>query len=407
MKNTMKRAISMIMAMVMAASMSISALAADIPVIDMGTFHNVYSAVDGAFNLSDWDNYITNMNGEDYIVLENYNGTDKEITIKGKAKKNGLEYQVLLKNFFDTESQCYHSIFENNTNIERVTFVPVDGTAVGIAGAMGSDSLFKGCTALENVDFNNGLVQYGSHKLYSISGMFEGCTSLKTADLTNLDLSECTKAEDVFKGCTGVTEICLDGADFSKTYTVHGMFEGCTSLEAADLTTATWGELAKYTSRMFADDINLSEITVPYDFMPTFICQEMFKVNDLTELTVKGNPSELFIKRLMPLMEDNNRYIGDVLIQAHVELDGAELEDGMFEFKLYDTGKSDDSLLATATNEYNGLITFGEIKVYDITKELKLVAVMTGNESVSSETEALFRDVMLELNEDGTLSIKE
>ena len=47
------------------------------------------------------------------------------------------------------------------------------------------------------------------------------------------------------------------------------------------------------------------------------------------------------------------------------------------------------------------------IKVYDITEKLKFVATMTEDDSVSCETEALRRDVMMELNEDGTLRIKE
>ena len=402
-----KRITAAVITAIVMITMSFSAFAEDIPVIDMGTFYNVYNASDGSFNLSEWDHDITNFDENEYIVLEKYNGTDKEITIEGKARKNGKEYQVLLGLTYDYEMYDYISLFDNNTDIEKVTFLSVDGVGVGISGSIGADNLFKGCTALREVDFNNSLVRSGDTSLYSINSMFEGCTSLQKADLSELDLSECVEAKDVFKGCTGVTEVCLDGDDFSKTYTVSGMFEGCTSLESADLTTANWGDLEKYTSRMFADDPEFSEITVPNDLIPDAVCQEMFQTDELTKLTIKGNPSDEFIRLLFPLMEDNNRYIGEVNLEAHVELDGADLEDGMFSYILYDCGIADDSEIATARNDADGKISFGTVKVFDITKPLSFVATMVEDDSVICETESLSRNITLELNEDGSLSVME
>ena len=403
----MKRITGAMIAAILVITMSFSALAESIPVIDMGTFHNVYNAGgssrEGTFSLSDWDYDITNFDGNEYIVLEKYNGTDREVTIKGKVKKDGKEYQVLLAIDYDYDTHDYHSLFENNEYIEKVTFVSVDGVAAGVSGCLGADNLFKGCTALKEVDFNNSLVRSGNNRLRSINGMFEGCTSLQIADLSELDLSECEEAKEVFKGCTGVTEICLDGVDFRKTFTVSGMFEGCTALESADLTTASWGTLDKYTSRMFADDPKFSEIKVPYDFSPDDICQEMFQSDKLTKLTVKGNPSEDFQRTLFPLMKDNNRYIGEISFEAHVELDGADLEDGMFSFTLYDYGIADNTVITTARNDSDGLISFGTVKVYDITKPLSFVATMSEGENVTCETESLSKDITLELNEDGSL----
>ena len=408
MKSIFKKIFSVALSLVIMVEMAMPVVADDnIPVIDMGTFHNVYSAGDGTFTLSDWDNYITNFNGDEYLVLEKYNGTETEITIKGKVKKNGKEYQVLLEDCYDTEDHGYHSLFEDNGYIEKVTFVSVDGTAVGVYGSMGANSLFKGCTALKEVNFNDSLVRSGTDKLHSINGMFEGCTVLQKADLSGLDLSECEEAKEVFKGCTGVTEMCLDGDDFRKTYTVSGMFEGCTALEAADLTTATWGDIAKYVSRMFAGDTKLSEITVPSDFAPDVICQEMFQVDKPTKLTIKGNPSDDFQSTLFPLMKDNNRYIGEISLEAHVDLDGADLEDEMFSFTLYNGGIADDTEIATAKNDADGKISFGTVKVYDITEKLEFVATMSEADNVTCETESLCKDITLELNEDGTLSVKD
>ena len=409
MKNIIKKTIAMVLSVAMVATMSIPAFAEDVPVIDMGTFHNVYNATAGSFNLSEWDYEISNSDGEEYIVLEKYNGTDKEITIKGKVKKNGKEYQVRLGITYDYDTYDYHSLFENNDLIEKVTFISVDGVAVGVSGGMGANSLFKGCTALKEVDFNESLVRSGDNKLHSINGMFEGCTSLQKADLSELDLSECEEAKNVFKGCTGVTEVCLDGADFSKTQTVSGMFEGCTSLESADLTTATWGDQEKYTSRMFADDPKFKEIKIPSDLTPDVICQEMFQVEGLTKLTVKGNPSDTFRSLVFPLMENNNRYLGEVSIVAHVDLDGADLEADMFEFTLYDGGIADSQIITTAKNDATGKISFGNVKIYNPDDGLDVVATMTepDGENITCETEYLEKGISLELNEDGSLGIKE
>ena len=411
MKSILKKIFSVVLSLVIMVEMAFPAFADSIPVIDMGTFHNVYNAGgssrEGTFSLSDWDYDITNFDGNEYIVLEKYNGTDREVTIKGKVKKDGKEYQVLLAIDYDYDTYDHHSLFENNDFIEKVTFVSVDGVAVGVNGGMGADSLFKGCTALKEVDFNNSLVRSGNNRLRSINGMFEGCTALQKADLSELDLSECEEAKEVFKGCTGVTEVCLVGADFRKTYTVSGMFEGCTALEKADLTTATWGTLDKYTSRMFADDPKFSEIKVPYDFCPDVICQEMFQTDELTKLTVKGEPSYEFRSRLFPLMADNNRYIGEINLKAHVELDGADLEDGMFSFTLYDGGISDTTVITTAKNDADGNIYFGMVKVYDITEPLEFVAVMTKDDSVTCETESLCRTVSLGLNADGAIIVED
>lgn len=86
-----KRITAAVITAILMITMSFSAFAEVIPVIDMGTFHNVYTASDGSFNLSEWDHDITNFDENEYIVLEKYNGTDKEITIEGKARKNGKE----------------------------------------------------------------------------------------------------------------------------------------------------------------------------------------------------------------------------------------------------------------------------------------------------------------------------
>ena len=321
MKNVVRKLISAMVVVVMVVAMSLSAFAEDIPVIDMGTFYNVYRGGGGVFILSDWDYEITNNDDVDYIVLEKYNGTDKELTIKGKVKKDGKDYGVLLGIRYDTETHEDHSLFEDNADIEKVSFVSVDGMAVGCSNGLGAYNLFKGCTALEEVDFNNSLVAMGSYKLHSINGMFEGCTSLLRGNLSDLDLSECETAEEVFRGCTNMNSICLDGVDFRALRSVNGMFEGCTSLESADLTDPVWGNTEKNTYRMFAGDGRLTEITLPSDFEPSVSCAEMFQVDMLTKLTVKGNPSEEFRNRVLSIMDNNNRFIGEVSVEAHVELD--------------------------------------------------------------------------------------
>ncbi|MBQ7724715.1 MAG: hypothetical protein IJT63_03800, partial [Lachnospiraceae bacterium] len=65
----MKRITGAMIAAILVITMSFSALAESIPVIDMGTFHNVYNAGgssrEGTFSLSDWDYDITNFDGNE------------------------------------------------------------------------------------------------------------------------------------------------------------------------------------------------------------------------------------------------------------------------------------------------------------------------------------------------------
>ncbi len=425
MKNMIKKMISAMLALAMMTEMSLIAFAGNIPVIDMGTFHNIYTkggetgggstgggsgtgtetGTGEGFNLDDWE-YET-ASWDDYgdvINLEKYKGKAKEIAIKGKVKKDGKDYKVLLGISYDPETRENHSLFEDDHSIEKVTFESVDGTPVGCTSMNGADSLFKGCTALKKVEFNNSLTAIGDYKLKSISSMFEGCTSLEAADLTNLDLSSCEDTRKAFKDCTGIKKLILNGADFSETWHMEEMFKGCSSLKEADLTTATWGDLSKLAEGMFDDDSLLTEITVPYDFNPSACGVGLFKTDKLTKMTIKGDPSDAVLYDVIPCFKENNRYLGEISVKASVESEGEELKDGEYRFTLYDGEPSEGQALATAKNDKEGNINFGSIKIYKISLPLKYTAVMNGEGSKAENLEKTFR---LGLNSDGSLIEKE
>ena len=85
------------------------------------------------------------------------------------------------------------------------------------------------------------------------------------------------------------------------------------------------------------------------------------------------------------------------------------MENEMFSFTLYDGGIADSSEIATAKNDATGKISFGQVKVYNPDDGLDVIATMTepDDESITCETEYLEKGISLELNEDGSLGIKE
>ena len=86
MKNMIKKLIAAVLVMVTTVTMNTTAFAEDIPVVN--------TAEEGEFNLSDWDYEF--YNDDKYIILNQYLGSDKDLTIKGKVTENGKDYDVLL-----------------------------------------------------------------------------------------------------------------------------------------------------------------------------------------------------------------------------------------------------------------------------------------------------------------------
>ena len=351
----------------------------------------------------DWDHEIIEKGGKDYILLKKYTGTEKELTIYGEARSDGKTCPVILGLEYNSGTGKYSSYLNGNTKVEKVTFVSVNGTQVKTEIDGKANEMFKDCTALKTVDFNN---SFGG-KLTDISGMFEGCTSLTVADLTGLDLSSCEKAVKVFKDCTKVTEANLTGTDFGKLKDASELFAGCTRLTNPNLAKARWNTSLEKTYGMFSGDNDLTEITIPADFPAGSSCNDMFKLSEETKLTIKGSPSSTFINRVCPTLQSSNRYLGKVSVTAAVTLSNNTLTVDMFTCKLYKDSIADENLVKTVKNDAAGKFDFGELKLSDISKPVKYIAVQEPVEHMTNKTGNLTKETTITLNSDGSLKISE
>ncbi|MCR5024975.1 MAG: hypothetical protein K6A90_11690 [Lachnospiraceae bacterium] len=102
---------------------------------------------------------------------------------------------------------------------------------------------------------------------------------------------------------------------------------------------------------------------------------------------------------------NNDHCLGEISLEAHVELEGSDLEDEMFNFTLYEGSVSDENIVCRAKNDSNGKISFGKIKIYDVSEPITYIAVMDKYENVTSEEYTLKKVVELGIDNDGSIKV--
>jgi len=230
--------------------------------------------------LNNWDYEIGELGFDGtYIYLNQYTGTDPDVTIYGKATVDGIEYPVCINVTYTDDDDSYATGLNCSDNIVNLIFESVDGTPVRSSRSDRLDEMFYGMENLETVNFGGNFyaevsqardmfhgcsrlrsvdietLNFGSATIYSkmfsgcsslekvsinctngsnLSHMFEGCSSL--TDVTLSDQSgKNIYISAMFKDCTSLKNVDLSGADLSKTTSFAGMFENCTSLESFDM----------------------------------------------------------------------------------------------------------------------------------------------------------------------------
>ncbi len=186
---------------------------------------------------------------------------------------------------------------------------------------------------------------------------------------------------DTFSYNTGIQEADFKAVD-GQMVTVYGdlieAFAGDTQLNTVDLTGLDSSDVADYT--------------------------DIFKTETDSPLMIKG-AAGYFMNEVAPHLEEQNRYLGTVKVTAGVMLRGKEIPADRFRFSLYRDSINDENLISTATNEDDGSIDFGDIKVRDITDPIKLIAIREDEDGYKDNTTKLKVFSNIELNADGTLSI--
>ena len=155
----------------------------------------------------------------------------------------------------------------------------------------------------------------------------------------------------------------------------------------------------------FADDDQLKTVDLTgFDSTEVTNYKDIFDASIDTQITLKG-ASETFINEVAPLLEEQHRYLGTVKVTAKVTLTGKTLAANQFNFRLYKDSVNESNLIKASKNAADGSIDFGAIKVRDITKPVKLIAVQEDEEGYNNKTGNLNATKTIKLKADGTLSV--
>ena len=187
--------------------------------------------------------------------------------------------------------------------------------------------------------------------------------------------------DETFAGNNRITEVdfkAVDGQKVTVEGNLNGAFSGDTLLKTLDLS----------------------------GFDPTGVTDytDILKVTADTQITLKG-ASDAFINAVAPLLEAQNRYLGTVKITAKVTLAGKTLAADQFTFKLYENSINAENLIKTSKNTASGSIDFGTIKIRDITKKVKLIAVQMEEDGYNNKTGNLTVNKTINLKTDGSLEV--
>ncbi|MBR1524220.1 MAG: hypothetical protein IJ641_07180 [Lachnospiraceae bacterium] len=187
--------------------------------------------------------------------------------------------------------------------------------------------------------------------------------------------------DETFAGNNRITEVdfkAVDGQKVTVEGNLNGAFSGDTLLKTLDLS----------------------------GFDPTGVTDytDILKVTADTQITLKG-ASDAFINAVAPLLEAQNRYLGTVKVTAKVTLTGKTLAADQFTFKLYENSINAENLIKTSKNTASGSIDFGTIKIRDITKKVKLIAVQTEEDGYNNKTGNLTVNKTINLKTDGSLEV--
>ena len=120
-------------------------------------------------------------------------------------------------------------------------------------------SAFENCTELTEVFVGAGVKAF-------FGDLFKGCTKLKT--VTFEEGSEFQSLySSVFEGCTSLTDIIFQGemSEFKGYYssTYHSAFKGCTALETVDFTNVTCEAFTSLNKTTFEGCTNLTTVKLP------------------------------------------------------------------------------------------------------------------------------------------------
>ncbi len=250
--------------------------------------------------IADWDYTIKSDFDGSYICLNQYTGTDLNVTIYGKATVDGTAYPVRIGvTYQENAEKMYDTAINKSTGIINLSFESVDGVKVRSERSDRLDYMFYGMTDLETVSFGGNFDGRCSQAI----AMFAGCNKLKAVDVETVDFGYASVYSSMFSGCSSletVEIICPRGTNYSgmfyrctglKRVKVSGsdsyggpgamdidyMFEDCTSLINVDMSGLNTSALNNVSS-LFLNCGSLEEIDMSqFDFSKAISVQSMFE----------------------------------------------------------------------------------------------------------------------------------
>jgi len=299
-------------------------------------------------------------------------------------------------------------MFQGCESLNRIT--------VNLNNASNTRDMFKNCKGLTEVTINGSGSNNG--KLTYADSMFSGCTSLEEVNITGLDFSGVKDFSYMFSNCHGLKNIDMGMFNMSSATKLNNMFLYCDGLKEIDLTPIEWGSATPSATEMFFRTDNLEKVKVSSDFKPSY-GSRMFYVAEYRGklLTIEGALSQEFKDAVFPSLKDSNRFLGYVTLRSKIELEGQDLEDGMFGIKLDD----DKEVIYGIYNSENGDTVDVLAKVYQPgsnTFTIKEMVEPSGGDNYVSclyiddvdeydcEDSVRSKTVNIILNTDGSLSVE-
>lgn len=186
---------------------------------------------------------------ENTILLTDYIGEEKNLTVYGTYEIGGKEYKTRLQD--GTHGGVTYSPFRTQKRIlESVAFI-------GGVKLNDCSQYFYECENLKSVDLSG----LDTSECSDFSGMFMRCRSLQAVDLSTLNMENVSNMMEMFSSCESLTEMDLTVIDTSKVTNFGNLFDNCKNLQKIDLTGLNTGS-AEEMYGMFFGCSSLTDIDV-------------------------------------------------------------------------------------------------------------------------------------------------
>ena len=165
--------------------------------------------------------------GNENIPLHNINNNIKFKIIIGDTtfeNKNNITLEKAGKHIiiieFENELDSLEGLFEGNHYLIEADFSKLQTEKI-----KSMENLFKDCSNLTKVDFNN-----KTPNLQNARNMFYGCDSLTSINM-QFDTSKVTRMDYMFYHCEKITNIDITSFNLENLKNATSMFEGCFALK--------------------------------------------------------------------------------------------------------------------------------------------------------------------------------